>query len=193
MLLKRMSTIIEVEIDHGAFKMKDDRAMPMRIAAYNCMEPILSLLGNRMDSNQLLQLNNILCASVPQLDNKGEKKMAKGRVRMDNLGIKDANQVVRTSAYRMLTAMCAIHPAALVRNMADVLYAILLTDLKTGTKKTKIIELKNDNRDEPIIAAVRLIKSISEMNGIDGTCFEEYKKKWVCDNQPAIKQLWDNL
>ena len=69
--------------------MKDDRAIPTRIAAYGCMESILMSLGRKMNPEKLKALIQILCASLPLLDAKGNSKTVKGRIKMDTLGVKD--------------------------------------------------------------------------------------------------------
>lgn len=74
--------------------MKDDRAIPTRIAAYGCMESILMSLGRKMNPEKLTTLVQILCASLPLLDAKGNSKTVKGRIKMDTLGVKDGKAMV---------------------------------------------------------------------------------------------------
>ena len=100
MLLERMKTLMEVEVNYGAFKMKDDRALPMRLAAFDCMETILGLLGGKMKKESLDELMDVLTASVHKMGADGKPKVLKktGKIQMENLGVKDANQV-RTFAF----------------------------------------------------------------------------------------------
>ena len=234
--------------------MKDDRAIPTRIAAYGCMESILMSLGRKMNPEKLTTLVQILCASLPLLDAKGNSKTVKGRIKMDTLGVKDGkamvvmvvmlvgagtsagahalvvsfffslffslffpppvsllvfvfvpvvpfwcpclsvNPVVRASSFRMLTVLCDIHPQALLPHIDDLCYAMLLTDLKTGLKKTKVLELAGDKTDETIVLGLTLIHTIDHMNGIESVAtFASYKKRWVCDGQKVLKELYENM
>ena len=68
-------------------------------------------------------------------------------------------------------------------------------DLKTGLKKTKILELTGDNNnDETIILSLKLIHVVSKMNGIDQVVsFDSYLKRWINDEQKDLKQLWDDF
>jgi len=95
MLLERMKTLMEVEVNYGAFKMKDDRALPMRLAAFDCMETILGLLGGKMEKKSLDELMDVLTASVPKMGADGKPKVLKktGKIQLESLGVKDANEV----------------------------------------------------------------------------------------------------
>jgi hypothetical protein len=194
MLLTRMKTHMEEEIDMGAFKMKIDHAGPMRIAAYHCMIPILYALGSKM--KLIPQLTEILCAGVfkPDEKNNGKpKKLKTGRIMMDYNGVKDYDPEIRKLSYQMLTFLCNNVPLQLIPQMDNLCYGMLMTDLNVGLKKTKIVELSGDSKnDETIVLAVKLSLAINNMQG-DNAIFEEYKKKWFSDKQKTLKQLWDQL
>ena len=70
--------------------------------------------------------------------------------------------------------------------------ALNAKDLNVGIKKIKILELKGDNRDEPVKFAIRLVRELSKMQGIEDTELIECLGRWVGDGQPQLKQLWDN-
>jgi hypothetical protein len=94
----------------------------------------------------------------------------------------------------MLTVLCDIHPQALLPHIDDLCYAMLLTDLKTGLKKTKVLELAGDKTDETIVLGLTLIHTIDHMNGIESVAtFASYKKRWVCDGQKVLKELYENM
>ena len=96
----------------------------------------------------------------------------------------------------MLTVLCDIHPQALLPHIDDLCYAMLLTDLKTGLKKTKVLELAGDKTDETIVLGLTLIHTIDHMNGIESVATfasYRYRKRWVCDGQKVLKELYENM
>lgn len=93
----------------------------------------------------------------------------------------------------MLVSMCDIDPESILRRMDNMCHAMNMKDLKVIVKKTtKILELNGDTRDEPIKAAVRLLRVLSRVQGVEETSLmQTHMSKWVCDEQPQLKQLWD--